>query len=318
MTDVQTTGQQRKPLSIAEYASELARNGIRILSGAPGTFWVGCEFCALKRMPIFHLIPPPPGEIRQVLWRGRAAAVSYLLNPDEHHPVNACLYLCTDQTYAADRHAPAMRRNVRRGNKELTIAPITFDQLLAHGVQAFCDTRRRVGLSDGTPEGFRRRFNSRARCAGHVFLGAWKGDQLAAFLSIIEVDDWAEIEGCFSMDTLLNLRPNDTLLFHALSRYLNGWAYRVVSYGVSSIQVESNEAGLHAFKTKVGFKAQPVHRAFVLHPLLQPFANRLTLWGVKGALRFRAGERRLKKVGGVLACILGDRRMTESGRTGQM
>ena len=49
-----------------------------------------------------------------------------------------------------------------------------------------------------------------------------------------------------------------------------------------------------------------MHRAFVAHPLLRPFVNPLTLWGVNTVLRFRPGDRRLKKAGGVLACMLGD------------
>jgi hypothetical protein len=196
-----------------------------------------------------------------------------------------------------------MRRNVRRGLRELRIEPITSDQLLAHGAQAFCDTRRRVGLSDGTPEDFRRRFTWQAKCPAYVFFGAWKDDQLAAFLSITEVEDWAEI-GCFSADALLSFRPNDALFFYALSYYLTEKEYRLVSYGLSSIQAKSNRDGLHVFKTKVGFEARPVHRAFVLHPLLRPLANRITLWGMNTALRFRSRDRHLKKAGGALAAIL--------------
>ena len=106
------------------------------------------------------------------------------------------------------------------------------------------------------------------------------------------------------MDALLNLRPNDALFFYALSHYMTERACRVVSYGLSSIQAESNRTGLHTFKTKVGFEARPVHRAFALHPLLRPFANRLTLWGVNTALRFMPRDRHLKKAGGVLTYIL--------------
>lgn len=257
------------------------------------------------RRPTFCLAPPTAHEVREVLWQGRAALASYLLDPDELHQANAYLYICTDQSYALEKLPPAMRRNVRRGLKELTIVPLTSKQVLAQGVQAFCDTRRRVGLSDGTSEEFQRRFAARANLPEAVYLGAWKNDQLAAFLSVIEVDDWAEI-GCYSADTLLQYRPNDTLMYSALTHYLVERKYRLVSYGLSSIQAESNAAGLHRFKIKVGFEARPVHRAFVPHPLLRPFANRLTLWGVNTALRFRPGDRRLKKAGGVIASILGD------------
>jgi hypothetical protein len=202
-----------------------------------------------------------------------------------------------------------MQRNVRRGLRELRIASITTDQLITHGVQAFCDTVRRHGYSSGTPEAFRQYYSWRGRCRGHVFLGAWKDDQLAAFLSITEVDDWAEIEGCFSMDSLLQLRPNDTLLFYALTHYLTERSCELVDYGLSSLQPESNRAGLHAFKTKVGFEPRPVHRAFVVHPILRLFVNHLTLWSVNTVLRLRPGDRRLQKAGGVLASMLGQGQM---------
>ena len=50
---------------------------------------------------------------------------------------------------------------------------------------------------------------------------------------------------------------------------------------------------------------QPVHRAFVSHPLLRPFTNRLTLRGVNTALRFIPGSLRLRKIRGVLEYITG-------------
>lgn len=264
------------------------------------------------RVPRFHLASPSPGEFRKTLWRGWVAAKSYLLPPDARHPANAYLYVCMDRGYALDKLPSAMRRNVRRGLRELRIAPLTSEELLAHGLQAFYDTRRRVGLSDGTLAEFQRRFHWRARCPGHGFLGAWKGDQLAAFLSLIEVDDWVEIESCYSMDALLSWRPNDTLMYSALSHHLRERSCRVVCYGLSSIQAENNAAGLYAFKLKVGFEAQPVHRAFVLHPLLRPLVNRTTLWGLHTALRLWPRGRVLKKAEGMLAYVLGEVRLPQA------
>ena len=306
MIDEQITDHKARAISLTEYAADLARSGVQVLPGAPGTFWTRYLYGAMMRRPTFHVGPPAPGELREVFWRGRAMVASYLLEPDERHPANAWLYICTDQAYALEKLSPVMRRNVRRGLRELRIAPLTTEQVLAHGTQAFCETRRRLGLSDGTPEAFHHRFASRARFPEYVYLGAWKDDQLAAFLSMIQVDDWAEHEGTFSVDALRQYRPSDTLMYIALTHYLVERKCRLVSSGVSSIQVESNTAGLHRFKTKVGFEARPVHRAFVAHPLLRPFVNPLTLWGVNTALRFRPADRRLHEARGVLACMLGD------------
>jgi hypothetical protein len=300
-----------RTISITEYAADLARNSVHIMPGGPGTFWVEYQYGIMIRIPKFHLAPPTPNEIRQVLWRRWAMAVSYLLEPDEHHPANTWLYICTDRAYVLDKLSSSRRRNVRLGFKELRIAPLTSEQLLAHGAQAFCDTCRRVGLSGGTPEGFRQFVTVSTSLQEHVFLGAWKDNQLAAFLSILEVDDWVDIQGTYSMDALLRYKPNDTLIYSALFHYLVELRYRLVFNGISSVWVESNAAGLHEFKTKMGFEARPVYRAFVPHPLLQPLVNRLTLWGVNTALRFRSESRRLRKARGILAYQLGNRRLLE-------
>jgi hypothetical protein len=311
MIDEHTTGYKAQFMSITEYAADRARTGFRIFPGGPGTFWIGFGFGAMMRIPIFHLVPPASDELQQVLWHGPATIASYLMEPDERHPANTWLYLCTDQTYALEKLAPAMRRNVRRGLRELRIASLTYDQLLAHGAQAFCDTRRRVGLRDGTLEEFQQRFTTR-RLPEVAILGAWKDNQLAGFLSITQVDDWADITGNFSMDDLREYRPSDTLVYSALSHYLVERKCRLVTYTMSSIEADSNAEGLHRYKKKVGFEARPVHRAFVPHPLLRPLANRLTLWGVNTALRFMPADLRLKKASGVLASMLGDTRLVEA------
>jgi len=294
----------RKSFSMAEYATALTNLGIRVVPGSQGTQWLQCERYAVLRVPVFHLSPPESEEIRLAL--RRAAVAGYLVEPGEQRSANARLYVCNDSTYSLEKLTPAMRRNVRCGLRELKIRPLTPEQVLAHGGPAFCDTRRRAALTDGTAAEFDRRFGLRVRCPAHVFLGAWKGESLAAFLSVTEVEDWAEIEGCFSMDAHLHLRPNDVLMYSALSKYLINEKRRLVSYGVSSIQTSSNAEGLHAFKTKVGFQAQPVHRAFVLHSFLRPFAGRLTLWGLNIVRRFQHGNRRLSKAHGMLALCLND------------
>jgi hypothetical protein len=203
------------------------------------------------------------------------------------------------------------------GIKELKIAWLTAHEMLTFGKAAYCETRGRAGLSDGTEEEFLKRFRWRAKCPGHVFLGAWRDHQLAAFLSLIEVDDWVEIESCYSKNDLLHFRPNDTLMYSVLSHYLGGTQCRLVTYGLSSVQAENNALGLYAFKRKVGFDAPPVHRVFTLHPLLTPFANRLTLRSMTMALRVCPKGRLLKKAEGMLASMYGADRAPPNWREEQ-
>lgn len=306
------TSHDKEAMSITNHAEHQKNSGLRVFPGESGTFWIEHETSAMVRIPHFHLVPPTPHEIRQVLWKGRVAIASYLMEPDEHHPANTWLYICMDHAYTLEKLHANGRRDVRRGLRELSITPLTSEQVLAHGVQAFIDTRYRNGLDDGTPAKFLQWFTALARMPEVVYLGAWKEDHLAAFMTITEVDDWAEI-ACFSMNALRRYTPNDALVFSALSHYLAERQCRLVSYGLSSIQTKSNATGLHKFKLKLGFEARPVHRAFVPHPILRPFINRLTLWGVSTMLHFRPEDRRLKKAEGALKYIFGDAYM--SGET---
>jgi hypothetical protein len=301
MTDL-----NRTTPTLADYAAALRERGTPILRSSEGTFWIRYETGAMMRMPTFNVEPLSNDEVQEVLWHGCNAFVTYLLPANELHAANAWLYICSDPAYSPDKLAKHARRDVRRGFRNLRIAPLSSAELLAHGLQAFCDTRRRAGLSDGTPDEFRRRFIFRVTCGGHAFFGAWRDGQLAAFLSITEVDDWAEIEGSFSLDAFLNLTPNDALVSAALFHYLTKQKCRMVSYGLSSIQAKSNEVGLHVFKSKVGFEATPVHRVFEVHPLIRPFISKATLWTFKQALNLVPRHRRLKKVEGMLACMLGE------------
>ena len=303
--------------SIREYVAAVQANGVRVLEGSNGTFWTAYESWAMARYPTFHIGPVAPEESTKILWRGHVAATSYLLDPDKSHPANASLYMCSDPEYSVDKLAPAVRRNIRRGYNSLKIEPISATDLLANGMLAFCDTRKRIGLSDGTPEVFQKRFTARAGCIGHGFLGAWKDHLLAAFLSVTEVDDWVEIEGCFSANAALPLRANDALMAYALSHYMESKHCRLVSYGLSSIQSGSNLEGLHRFKTKVGFQARRVHRAFTFHPVLRPFLNRSTQDVLVTLLRWIPGNPRLKKIEGVLAIVMSERRHRDAKRDGQ-
>lgn len=296
--------------TLRQYAESLQAAGVRVVPGSQGTFWAAAADRVLWRVPIFHVGVPSAPEVDRALRLTRAIVASYVVEPDAQNPANAWLYLCSDHDYALGARVPSMRRNVRRAMRDLSIRVVTPAELRAHGGRAFCDTRRRTGLDDGTPRGFERYFAFRGGVAGpgRTYLGAWKDEQLAAFVTIVHVDDWVEL-CCFSMDSMLQHRPNDALLYAALSHYVTARNCRVVSYGLSSIQAISNAAGLHRFKRKIGFETRPVHRAFVLHPSLRALASRGAVRAVhcaaSAALRFRPRNVGLKKIEGVLTCMLG-------------
>ena len=135
-------------------------------------------------------------------------------------------------------------------------------------------------------------------------------------MDVTQVDDWAEIEGSFSRQEFLRWNPNDALIYYVLEYYLRQRKCRLVSIGLSSVESTGKEAGLHAFKRKVGFTAEPVPIGrSCFHPLLRPLANSLTLACMRGAMRVFPRYRPLRKAEGVLAAMLGNARASSSHNT---
>lgn len=294
-------------LLIKDYGAALKKSGIPVLRGAPGTIWARYETAAMVRVPAFHTTPVSQHDARQVLRQGPAGVISFLLEPDGEHPPNAWLYDCRDRSYALDKLSKEARRDARRAQRSLRIEPLDWMTLLEHGLVAYSDTRARVGLSDGSITHFRQRFKAFSSYPGHYAVGAWKGETLAAFMTLIVIDDWVAIEGSFSASAERDQCPNNGLAHYVLDHFLVKQGFETVSYGTSSVQ-ETSQEGLHIYKTRVGFEAKPVHRTFILHPFLRPLANPITLWSMKTALHFKPADRRLRKAVGVVNYILSNKR----------
>jgi hypothetical protein len=300
------------PLTISEYSEESIKGGRRSIRGSGNTYWLSHESASMMRIPTFSTALPRPDELRRGVWHG-GIVMTYLREPDQHHPANANLYLCRRAEYNPEELSRSARRDIRRAQRNLQFGELDGPTLLTHGWQAYSDTRGRVGLSDGTQKQFTRRFTAFCQNRAHRVFGAWKGNVLLAFVTLIEVDDWLEIYGSFSANADLGLCPNDGLANHVLESFLIRGGTQVVSYGTSSIQLDGTRQGLHVYKKKVGFEAIPVHRAFVVHPLFRPFANHLSLWALQRVLRVSPKMRGLKKACGALAQILGEGETARAG-----
>jgi len=303
-------GSSSPGIELSEYTSALARAGERILQGSSGTFWQMVEMRSLMRRPDFCLDVPSADEVRRVLWKARSPVATYIRFPDDQHPQNAWLYVCRDQGYGLANLGANVRRDIRRALRAFRIEFIDHSTLLKHGAECYCETRARAGLSDGTYGHFTQMYEGFGRNSAHQVLGAWAGDTLAAYMTLTVVDDWVDIYA-YAANEHLNGCPNNGLIHFALDYFLVQQRFRLVNYGLSSIQEVSKAQGLHAFKKKVGFECVPVHRAFVFHPVLRPLANSLTLHGLRFCRRLRPGSPFLRRAAGMLATYLGHNPMPQ-------
>jgi hypothetical protein len=291
-------------ITASEYVEALHKRGIRAFLGQGRVFWLVSERIGLGRYPESCFDLPLPGELRKLFWRSGRVVANYLLPVDDAHPANAVLYLCTDRGYHLEALSAQARRNARRAQRAFRFEFLDSDMLLAHGATAYCDTRARVGLSDGTVDAFQGYTASLLATAGYKFVGAWSGDQLAAYMWILMVDDWASI-GAYAANDFLRSCPNEGLINFILDYCLAQGRCREVIYGLSSIQETARSSSLDYFKKKVGFEARPVHRAFAFHPLVRPLINPLSNWALRGCVKLFPQSRMLRKASGVLANCLG-------------
>jgi hypothetical protein len=109
----------------------------------------------------------------------------------------------------------------------------------------------------------------------------------------------------YSANEHLSHRPVNGLVHNVFEHFLVERKFRVVSFGLSSIQEESNSVGLHSFKKRIGCVCRPVHRAVAFHPLLAPLANSISLWGLRRIRRLWPGHPAIRKAAGILAAHLG-------------
>jgi hypothetical protein len=288
---------QRKPMDIQEYGERLKAGGYKVVSGSHNSLWVSHGRFAMQRQPFFALHLPSKQEIQDTFHRSHSALLSFVVEPSRDWPANSRLYLCADREYSLARIPKSARSQIRRGLSEFEIRSLDQAELIQNGAQAYCDTLARIGLSGETPRKFEDLFN-RYR-PDRRYIGAIKENRLAAFLLLTVVDDWISIAG-FSATDFLPLCPNNALIFHVVHEYLANRKFRLVTYGLSSIQAVSNEAGLERFKKNMGFQTVPVHRAFVVNPLLRPLANRVSWRVVNFLLQLSPQQTLLKKAEGAL------------------
>lgn len=300
--------------SLETYLDALRHGGELVVRESDGAFWQAGPFRSFSRRPSFCLSPPSGEQLRRLLWKHCSPVATYVCEPDAAHSPNAWLYLCSDPDYSLERLGSAARRDIRRARRAFRFEFIDTPSLLKNGTQAFCDTRRRVGLSDGYPEVFQRQYARFGDNPAHKIVGVWAQDSLAAFAALVSVDDWVEIFP-YAADDHLKGCPVNGLLDFILNYFLVEHRFRTVNYGLSSIEEASSAAGLHAFKKKTGFDCIPVHRAFVFHPLIRPLVNRALLWIVRGFRRLWPGSPSVRKAAGIVAACLGDNPMPKDQET---
>lgn len=305
--DIASVAEPAPGAPLSRYVEYLTAFGQVSVMSADGTHaWVPGARGELLRLPMLCTTPPDPAEVRRLLRERGVWIVSYLLADDEAHPANGFAYLCRSHEYVIDDLPGKVRNKIRRGLRTFTIRLCTPDELIDNGYVAEVDTANRHGHA--VPD--RKELTSfveRRRDAPFFDLwGAWDGGDLAAWMCVLRIDDWALIEMGRSCTKSLKLAPNNALRYVATRKYMLEDRLAYFQSGVSSIQPESSRLSLHDYKRKMGFEPVPFCRTFVLHPVLAPLMKSpMASWTLEKLSAARPSSLSLQKAAGMSRLLSG-------------
>lgn len=256
--------------SLPELVRHLASAGEPCALGDGGRqAWIESPRHVLFRLPVERLEAVEPGEAAGLLRRRGVRIVNWLRPAAAPAEANCHDYVCRDAGYDLSRLGPNPRRDVRRGLRSFAVRLCTWEEWAEQGLAAHAETERRHGNPEPGPGDFRR---LAGRWRGTPFLeiwGAWRDGGLAAWMTVLKVEDWALVDLVRSRSAALRLCPNNAVLFAVTWSVLRAERRRLLSYGTSSLQVGADEESLHRYKVGMGFEALPVTRVFACRPAVR-------------------------------------------------
>jgi hypothetical protein len=137
-------------------------------------------------------------------------------------------------------------------------------------------------------------------CPAYEAWGAFVGDDLAAFMVTLWVEDWVHILIQRSVSAQLKFRPNNALVFSVVKEMLSRQGVSAINYGLEPLTALES---LEDFKLGMGFVKEPVCQRIVVTRWLKPLLNSATCRVVEAVASLRPDNLRLQRVAGVCRLI---------------
>jgi len=278
------------------YSEWLRRQGQTVVRTA-STYWHSAGFGVYQAFPYQWLIEPGREELQELMSRFCTAALRYSLPAAAESGTSSYHVVYEASDYGFENLGAWARKNVRRGLRQCSVAPISFARYLEDGWALRVDTlarqQRRVQESR---RDWQRRYLTAADLAGFEIWAAQVRNQLAATLVVFQIDNWYYMlcQQCHS--DYLREHVNNALSFTVTQNLIRRPEVRGIFYGMKSLDAP---ASVDEFKLRMGYQAKPVRQSVAFHPYLAPLANRFSHQLLKAATTLRPGSRWLAKAEGM-------------------
>jgi hypothetical protein len=242
--------------------------------------------------PTHHMIDPSREEIAEFFSQApRAVGVRYLESAPEDRAQS--FVWIRRGPYDLDALPGKARNQTRRGMEACEVRRLSWDELIANAQKAHTDTMSRHENKQSGTLGFDVEL---ARCSAYEAWGAFVGDDLAAYLVTLSIEDWVHILIHRSMTEHLKSRPNNALVFSVVKELLSRPGVSTISYGLEPLN--TNES-LDHFKLAMGFNKEAVCQRVVLAPRLKFVVNSITARPIEALAGLLRNNARLQKMAGL-------------------
>lgn len=287
------------------FAEWLRRQGHEVKRTA-SSYWFDQGPRTYQAFPYHWVLTIPDAELNGFLSETRSIGLRYsspvenTLGRISYHAV------FENDTYGFDSLGKWARKNVRRGLKNCSVEPITFERLADEGWTLQLDTLDRQGR-DMEVSGalWRQRCLAAKDLLGFEAWGALVGARLAASVITFQMDDCAYMLYQQCHRDFLADHVNNALSFVVTETMVKRPQIRSILYGLHSLDAP---ASVDEFKFRMGYTAKPVRQRVVFHPWLTPLFNSASYAAVRQLQRWQPQNPTLAKTEGMMRFYLEGKR----------
>ena len=252
------------------FAEWLRRQGHKIFKSS-NSYWYNKGFRVYQAFPYHWVIEPTGEELSDILFANGSVGLRYSTPVSNNQGCISYHAIFEDSSYGYDSLSKNARKNVRRGLRNCSVEPISFNRLANEGFDLQLDTLDRQGRKlDIDKKLWETRCIAANEMPGFEAWGAIVDKRLSASVITFQMDDCCYMLYQQCHRDYLRAHVNNALSFFVSKTMIERSKISSILYGLHSLDAPPS---VDDFKFRMGYKAKPVRQRVVFNPLIKPFLN---------------------------------------------
>jgi len=252
------------------FSEWLTSQGYQIFK-TKSSYWFNQGPKVFQAFPYHWLITPDDEELLDLFNNSKGVGLRYSTPISAPFGVISYHAVYTNDQYQIENLGKWARKNVRKGIRNCSVTPITFDILASDGYVLQIETldrqNRKVSLSKKEWE---IRCKSAGELPGFQAWGAYVGKILAASVITFQMDDWVYMLYQQCRRDYLDQHVNNALSFVVTNHIIEIQKNKNILYGLHSLDAPPS---IDEFKFRMGYSAKPVRQRVSFSPKFQFIFN---------------------------------------------